>query len=527
MFDLLIKNAAVIDGSGDKPFTADLAASGGLIKAVEPDIEAEAGEVIEADGLCLAPGFIDPHTHMDVYLVDYPQAEVRVRQGITTDFTGNCGLSCAPLNPDRLADLEAYVADMVAARKCPWDWQTFGQYMDRLGRGGLALNAACLVGHGTIRAAVMGFDQSLPDAAQMAAMKDHLEEALTSGSLGMTSGLIYPPGYFSDTAELVELSKVIARFGAVHASHIRNESDDVLEAVAEIIEIGRRSGAAVHISHIKIMGPRNWDKIDRMIELLETGRQSGVDVTADIYPYLASQTGLLTLLPKEALDGGVSAAMARLADPAQRPDLISQIAVSRGDIFGWDKITINRAKTEAGQEMIGRSLAELAEDRGLSPAEAVAEILTAEDGAVGIICEAMSEEVQSKLMALDYVMIGSDSGGPTGVKPHPRTYGTFPRILRRQVREMKLLSLEQAVRKMTALTADRFGLTDRGRIAPGKAADLVLFNKDAAADQATFERPKAFPIGIEAVFTAGQAVFQNGGMTDARPGRLLRLNESK
>ena len=516
-FDLLIKGALVLDGLGNPGQKADVAIKDDRIAAVEPSIQAEAGRVVEAQGLALAPGFIDIHSHADMYLAEKPGTAYKLRQGVTTEVCGNCGMSVAPLNPEKKDVLKRYVASNTGWIDEPWEsFADYGRIMDKCGMG---TNAACMVGHGTIRAAVMGFDSAPPTTAQLDQMKELLAQALDDGAVAMSSGLIYPPGVFAKTDELVELCKVVADKGSVYATHIRNETDQVLEAIEEALEIGRRSGARVNISHLKIMGRPNWAMADQMVELLQKGAEE-IELTGDFYPYLASSTNLLTLLPYWCLEGGVGECIKRLEDPELRTKVLDGIETGRISWIGYDKVVIARVKSDRSPQMEGRSLAELAEEAGLPNNEYVRRLILEENGVVNIINHAMNQEVQSRFIKLPFVMFGSD-GLPRSGRPHPRAFGTFPRAIAHHVRALGDLTLEDAVRKMSSLPAKVLGLKDRGVLAPGYVADAVLFDPDTFADKATFEEPRLHPVGLQMAIIGGQVALDNSEPVQRHLGRFL------
>jgi N-acyl-D-amino-acid deacylase len=505
-FDLIIKNARVLDGLGNPATSADVGIKDGRFAAVEPGLDGDAPKVLDAGGNTLAPGFIDIHSHADMFLMLNPGIAYKLRQGVTTEVSGNCGMSVAPLNPQRVEDLKKYVGVNLGWLKKPW--QSFGDYGRLMDESQLGTHAACMVGHGTIRAAVMGFDPSPPSAKQLDEMKELLAQALDDGAVAMSSGLIYPPGVFAKTEELVELCKVVKDKGAFYATHIRNETFKVLEAIEEALEIGRRSGARVHISHLKIMGPPNWKLAPQMKELLQKGAQE-LELTGDFYPYLASSTNLLTLLPDWCLEGGMDACLKRLDDPALHDKVIEGIDTGRISWIGYDKVMIARVKSERSPQMEGRSLSDLAAEAGLANNEFVIRLLLEEEGIVSIISHAMDQKVQSSFIKLPFVMFGSD-GLPRSGKPHPRAFGTFPRAIAHHVRALGDLTLEDAVRKMTSLPAKVLGLKDRGVVAPGYMADAVVFDPDTFADKATYENPRQHPVGLKTVLMDGVVALEDG-----------------
>jgi dihydroorotase/N-acyl-D-amino-acid deacylase len=407
------------------------------------------------------------------------------------------------------------------------DWQSYGQYMAKVESGRPVLNMAGLVGHGSLRVAAMGFADRPAAPAELETMAGLLDEALAAGAAGISTGLYYAPGLFATTDEVIALARVVARRGGYYASHIRNEAEGLLEALDEALRIGRAAGVPVHISHLKAAGTRNWGKAEAAVAKLEAARREGLDVTCDVYPYHFSSTSLQAVIPPWALEGGPEALVARLVDPARRARIIGEIKDGLPgweNIYhnaGWEKIRISAVNSPANQGVQGKSVAQAAAESGADPFEWAMDLLVAEQGTVSIIAGSMHEANVARFLALPFAMIGSD-GAPRGGKPHPRVYGTFPRVLRRFVRELKALTLEEAVRKMTAASAARLRLPDRGRVRVGCQADAVLFDPAAVSDVATFEDPCRYPVGIAAVVVAGRLVLEEGRMTGERPGRFQR-----
>jgi N-acyl-D-amino-acid deacylase len=524
MLDLLIRGGTVVDGTGARARRADVAIAGDRIEAVEVLPRAEAARVIDATGHAVAPGFVDMHSHADFVLPGLPTADSKVHQGFTLEVVGNCGASPAPLTPARRQD----VIDGAGLTVPPlrWDWTSFRSYLDGLTRQGLSVNVAPLVGHGTIRLVAMGPGDARPTAGQLLAMAAETRRAMEEGALGLSTGLIYAPGVFADTDEIAGLARVAAEAGGFYASHIRGEGDTLLPAVAEAIDVGRRAGAPVQISHLKAAGQANWPKMSQAIELIEAARAEGLDVTADMYPYPAGSTSLTALLPTWAHAGGRERLLARLADPADRArirDALAGAGMARD--AGWDGIAISGCPARTGYE--GRTLAHIAAELGVAAGEAVIEILRQSGGEADMVLFMMSEDNVARGLALPWVMIGSDgegraARGPYGAgKPHPRNYGTCPRFLGHYVRDRGLVPLEEAVRRMTGLPAAKLGLRDRGRLVRGAAADVVVFDPATVADTATFADPHRYPRGIAWVLVNGRPVIAAGEHTGARPGRVL------
>ncbi len=529
MHDLLIRGARIVDGTGAAAATGDVAVERGVIREVGRLGRPAARRVVAADGAVVAPGFIDLHTHSDFTLPRFPRAPAMTRQGVTTQVLGNCGFSPFPTAPATAGLLRAASAFLDAG--LDWDWSDLDGYARGLAELPLACNLALLVGHGSVRVAVMGFEDRAPTAAELEAMRELVAVAMRQGAFGLSSGLIYAPGSFAETAELAELARVAAAAGGFYASHIRDEAAGLLDAMGEAIEIGRRSGAAVQLSHHKAMGRANWGRVRDSLALLERSH-AGHDVLADQYPYTAGSTTLLALLPGWAVAGGVPAMRERLADPATRRRVADDLARrERGEPRPGerelDPASVVIADVPAGplRRHRARSLAEAARDERSSVGELVLRLLDAAPAGVPIVWHGMDEADVRTVLAHPLVAVASDGWtldpGLGGV-PHPRSYGTFVRVLGRYALREGVLSLEAAVRKMTSLPARRLGLADRGTVAPGMAADLVVFDPDRVIDRATYERPHAFCEGVSHVVVNGLLVIDGGHDTAAPAGKVLR-----
>lgn len=488
-YDLLVRGGSVIDGTGAPAQPADVAVRDGRIAAVG-EASASGGRVIEAKGLAVAPGFIDVHSHDDAAVIANPSVDFKVMQGVTTDIVGNCGAGIAPAGGEFQTYLQAGVSNVLGPMP-QGSWQTFGEYMDAVEAARPALNVACLVPHGVLRFGALGLDTRAPQPAELAAMRERVREAMAAGAVGLSTGLIYPPGMFADTPELVELAKEASEAGGLYASHIRDEGPRLLDAVAEAIDIGRQAGLPVQISHHKAAGGENWGRTEDSVRLIEQARVEGLDITFDAYPYTAASTILGSL--------------------ARSPE-------------AWDPDSVIVASVRQRREYEGKTISQIAEMLDLEPAEALARVLREERDAVAIFF-IMDEGDVRRVLKHELCMIGSDGLPSDGGKPHPRLYGTFPRVLGRYARDEALLPLEEAVRKMTALPARRFRLERRGEVREGWAADLVVFDPRTVADIATYEEPRRYPRGIEYVIVNGEVVAEKGKQTQARPGRVLRRGE--
>jgi N-acyl-D-amino-acid deacylase len=487
-FDLLIRGAALYDGTGAEPRRADVALRGDRIASVG-EIRGRAEAVIDASGLAVAPGFIDVHSHDDFAVFVTPEMEFKVMQGVTTDVVGNCGMGAAPF------EAASVFAAAVHPSHALERWEGYAGYLAAVDRDPPSLNVAVLVGHGTVRATVMGNAARAADTAELGRMRSLVREGLDAGAVGLSTGLIYEPGRYARTEELVSLAREMTGTGALYATHMRNEGEGLLEAVGEALAIGEEAGVPVEISHHKAAGRESWGLVRRSLRLLEEARARGLDVTADQYPYTAGSTILAAVV--QSVDRGSS-------------------SVGR---VGEEDIVI--ASTPRCPEWEGRTLRQLAEEWGVSAVDAARRVLERESAA-WVVMHSMDEEDVRTVMRHPTTMIGSDGIPTQGGKPHPRLYGTFPRVLGRYARDLRILSMEEAVYRMTGLPATKFRLEGRGFVREGAYADLVLFDPSAVLDRATYADPRSFPDGIRHVFVNGAAVVREGRHTGGRPGRALR-----
>lgn len=516
MLDLLFKNAKVLDGTGAPWFRADVGIKDGYIAKIGKITE-EAKIVVDATGKYLAPGFIDAHSHSDYTLLTNPSADSKVMQGVTLEVIGQCGSSAAPRGLGFTPDEDELPQEI----KTP-GWTNMASYLELLEAQGTSINVAPLVGHGTIRRQVMGSDKRAPNSHELSLMKDLVSDAMEQGAFGISTGLIYVPGTFSDTYELLELAKVASRYGGLYFTHLRDEREKLIEALEEAIEIGFAAEIPVQISHLKVMGKSNWGKVNEAICAIEKAREKGLDITADQYPYIASSTGLSAFVPTWVWSGSKDAGLKRIKDPYQRQKIIEEISGAED----WASFVISSLQNEKDEIFIGKNLVEIGEYLGVSPEEACLTLLERNNGNVQIINFAMCEEDVKTVMKQPWVMAGSDASSlnkdSAKGKPHPRAYGTFVRILGKYVREEKHLRLEEAVRKMTSLPAMRLGLQDRGILKENMRADLVLFDETEVADKSTFFDPHQYAQGIYWVVVNGVPVVQDQIHTGKRPGKVLR-----
>ncbi len=525
MFDILIQGGTVIDGSGQPAYRADVAVQGERIVAVEPLEIAEAQVVIQAAGLVVAPGFIDIHSHADYTLPVNPTAGSKIHQGVTTEVVGNCGISIAPLSPamQALGDKNC----LFGSFGLKWDWESFDDFLQMQRATGTAVNVVPLVGHGTVRQAVMGLSDAVPDEDQMERMEALVREAMEAGAFGLSTGLIYSPNVYSQTTEIIALARVAAEMGGIYTSHIRGEGHTLLEAIDEAIEIGRQARLPVEISHLKAELRINWHKMKKAIAKIDAARSEGLDVTADMYPYNAFCTTMTSLLPSWALVGGYEAMCDRLRDPQSRARMrvFMQADAEAGQPGYWEGTLISHCDPLPVYE--GRNLQELADERGLAPEDTAMDILLETHGEVDMVQFAMDEANVELGLSVPYIMVGSDgegravSGRMSTGKPHPRNYGTFPRVLGYYARQRKIFSLETAVAKMTGQTAARLNLRDRGLLRPGSKADITIFDPERVIDCATFSNPHQYAAGIEYVLVNGRPALWQGEHTGTLAGQIL------
>ena len=530
MVDTLLRGGTVIDGSGAAAFRAEVLIREDRIVAI--------GEVSDADcvrdvgGLIVAPGFIDCHSHSDLYLLEDPFATPKVAQGVATEIVGNCGFGPFPLRNDaarRAMDALVPPTTRPAGKPAeqpdsPREFASLADYRSALQRRGTAVNVAALAPHGAIRLSVMGGEDRAATGGELEQMRGLVREAMEQGAAGLSFGLLYAPGCFTPMEEMVALGEIVAPFGRPLAFHGRNECDRLEESVAEAVEIGRQCGAPVHISHLKVADPARWGQVGKALARIDAARAQGQRVTCDQYPYTAGSSPFQTLLPPWSLAGGAGELLKRLRNPATRQRIA--VAMAGGEEvpgwdnlslrIGWDRAVVGSAPGEEGYE--GKSLAQLARETGKLPADLVCDLLLSTRGAAIGIWHQMCEEDVRTVLPHPAQMVGSD-GLPAPGKPHPRLWGTFPRVLGSYVRELGLLTLEQAIHKMTGRPAATFGLAERGLLRAGYYADVCVFDPARIADRATWEDPTLPPVGLVHVFCNGVATMQDGVRSEGRPGR--------
>jgi len=526
MDDLLIRGAQIIDGSGAPGTTGDVAIRDGRIRAVSTEPGGQAQRVMDGAGLVLAPGFIDIHTHSDFTLPLNPRAEGKIRQGVTTEVVGNCGFSVAPALPGKAALLRDYLA-----ASAPWlDFRdtSFADYLDAF--PATSVNTIMQAGHHTLRLMAMGTDDRTPNDAELEHMQVMLEEALQAGAIGLSSGLFTTPGGYASSEEMIALGHVLRRHGGAYSSHVRDEANRVFDAVREAIAVGETCGIHVQIAHLKLSGTDNWGGASELLGEIEAARERGVQVDCDQYPYTAATNPLRNLLPTWVQAGGMAAMLARLAEPKTRQrlrhDIEAQGLNNFGRIASWDEVRI--AISPHQPQYAGQTMGAMARERGCEPLDAVCDYLIEDQGHTRILITSMAEDDVQTILRSPTTLVGSDgtSLAPYGItgqgKPHPRFYGTFARVLGHYVRDLGILSLPQAVYKMTGGSAKALGLVDRGLIREGYWADLTLFDPQTIDAMSTYEEPHQYARGIQAVIVNGQVVIDDREHTGALPGRVLR-----
>jgi N-acyl-D-amino-acid deacylase len=522
MFDLILRGGRMLDGAGNVDVRADVAVENGRIAAIGRLGLAEARESVDVMGLTVCPGFIDVHSHSDALPFSSEPLPAKILQGVTTEVNGNCGSTAYPLLPEMREPLMAHQAGLFA--DMPWDWLRAGEYFASLQRAGPVGNIAPLVGHGALRVAILGFENRPPTDQELTRMQRLLSESLADGAVGLSSGLIYSPGFYSQTPELIALAEVMRGSGRPYCSHVRGETATLFEAHAEAIEIGERAGVPVQHSHLKAASRANHGRAAELLALLEQARERGVEATGDAYPYDGASSWMAALLPPWLQEGGREMLLERLTIPTERYRIKQDF---RDGVPGWDNLAgaggwdrVRVSSIDVNQSYLGKSIQEIADASGKDPVDALCDILVEEQAGPTVVVRMMAEPDIRTILAHPLTMIGSDAIIARG-KPHPRTWGTYPRVLGHYARDVGLLSQAEAVRKMTSFPASKFGLWDRGLIRPGFAADLVVFDAATVIDQATYEDPEQPPVGMPHVLVNGVFAVRDGVYTGARAGQVL------
>lgn len=522
--DLVLAGGTVVDGTGAPGVVADVAVVDGRVAAVGPGLAGR--ETIDCAGHVVCPGFIDTHSHSDVKVLADPTLPMKVRQGITLEVFGQDGISVTPVREDERPQWRQKLSGLLGDFGVAWDWTDVAGYLARVQAARPAQDFAYLVPHGAIRQVAMGGDDRPATADELARMRALLREGMRQGACGLSTGLIYPPCCYGSTDELIALGRVLAELGRALVVHMRSESDRIVDAVQEMLTVARRSGCAVQISHFKIAGRDNWSRAEELIALVESARLEGLAITADQYPYVAGSTLLGAILPPWAHDGGTEATLGRLADPAARARMRAQMAdpspTDWDNFWKWsgpEGIVIADIPSGRHADRLGQPLSDAARAWGKDPFEAAFDLLQEERMGVAMVSFSQDEAVVRRFLALPWVNACTD--GLLGGRPHPRAYGTYPRILGRYVRDERVLPLEEAVRKLTSQAARALGYAGHGVLSAGARANVVVFDPATVADRATFEEPVQSPVGIRDVLVGGVPVVREERVTGARPGRLV------
>ncbi|HVA87838.1 MAG TPA: D-aminoacylase [Candidatus Saccharimonadales bacterium] len=531
MFDLVIRGGELVDGTGSRRHPVDVGVRDGRVAAIGDLSVAAGAQTIDAAGRIVAPGFVDLHTHSDYTIISDPRAQSAVRQGTTTHVIGNCGMSPSPAPAARAAEVRAAVNVVDPDPAVRVTWSDLPGYAAAVESVRPALNVAPLVGHVTLRVAAEGNTAGPATPEGRAEMVRLLEAALEAGAPGLSTGLMYPPAMYADRAELEALGRAVAARDRLFAVHMRNYNDHLLEAVDEAIDVARATGCRLQLSHMAVAGRRNWGKVPQALERIDAARRDGLDVATDIYPYVAGSANLSQLLPDWAQAGGTDTIVARLSSREDRRRIVAEWRESL--FFGWDEVEI--ALVDPGMEAdLGRTVAAAAETRGTDPSEAALDLIRDTENRVIMVAYGRSEDDLRAVLRHAATSIGSDGlamdpNGPSGAgRPHPRSFGCYPRFLGRYVRDEGLIDLETAIAMCTSRPADRAGLRDRGRIVEGAAADIVVFDAATIVDRATFREPHQFPVGIEAVVVNGALVVEGDVQhADRRNGHVLEARSPR
>ena len=526
MFDILIEKGLCYIGDGKEPIKADIGIKDGRIAEIGDLAGAEAVRKIDASGLSVSPGFIDTHSHSDLVALAEPEIANKTAQGITTDIIGQDGMSLAPVKTEFISPWKKAMAGLEGSYEVDWDWRTSGEYLDRLDKQPLGPNIAYLAPIGNLRMCTVGLDDRPATGEEIARMADLLEEAVSVGAVGLSTGLIYPPCNFADEAEMIEITKVLTKYDLPFVLHQRSEADDILASMDEVFNIGRGSGCPIHFSHFKLAGMKNAHLFDAVMEKLDKGSKE-MKVSIDQYPYTAGSTTFSVILPPWVHSGGADKAMERLKDPSLREKMKKDIV---DGIPGWDNfvdfagmenIFITFVKSEKNMDLVGKNMIEMGEIRGKDPLDASLDLLLEDEMAVGLVDFYGTEEHIEAILA--HPLQNPCTDGILGSHPHPRVYGSFPRILGHYVRERKLFSVAEAVRKMTSRPAEVFKLKERGLLRQGYWADVAIFDEKTVIDKGTYEKPNQFPLGMPYVIVGGKLAIDGGKVTKEHSGRVVRF----
>lgn len=530
-FDLLIKNGHLIDGTGNPYYKADIGISNGEIIRIDREINQKGLQrVIHADGSIVSPGFVDTHSHDDLYLLINPTCDEKILQGVTTTVIGNCGFSPAPISENHKADIKDALRVMGVEHIAEENLEihSFDDFLRKLEALRPGINILPLVGHSTIRIAILGSAKRAPTDSELRKMKELVANAMEDGAFGLSTGLIYAPGNYAETDEIIEFSKVASQFNGIYASHIRSEGDSLISALTEAIKIGEEANLPVHVAHHKVIGKKNWGKSIETLKRMAEARARGVEITCDQYPYRAGSTFLAAVLPPSILSDGPEVFSNKLKDPAVRREVIAEIEKGgEGEwenlikAAGFDNLVI--AVSPNHHDYIGKSIAAIAIGENKSPYDVIFDLVVEEKRGTVVILFVMNDQDIENILQSPFTMIGTDGIPGFGKsRVHPRFTGTFPKVLGRYVREKGLLSLEEAIRKMTSLPAQTFRVKKKGLLKEGFDADIVIFNPKTIIDKSTYEDPKQKPEGISYVLVNGEIAVDNGKVMGATSGKVLR-----
>ena len=537
MFDLLLKKGTIVDGRGGSAYLSDVAVQNGKIVTIEPSLKIESKTVLDVSGKIVCPGFIDIHSHTDATILINPKAESKIRQGITTEIVGNCGMSAAPITAEFLPEIKDHLtvnSDFGKADDIGKYWMSFGEYIHHLNGLPPGINLMPLVGYGTLRSSVMGLRSGPPTENEMRAMEDLLEKSLDEGAAGLSTGLEYIPDSLCQTDELIRLGRVIQRHEKLYASHIRGEAQTLFPAIEEAIKIGEESGCKIEISHLKLGGQFNWGKTDQLFTLLEKALSRGVRLSWDQYPYTAWGTGLVDYIPGWVQQEGHQKLIDYLSSTSTRKKIRQEIeeSIKTGNhaynTASWENLQIAMARSPKYRFTEGKRVSEIVREFDIDPIDFIFDFLIEEKGSVKTLVFCMNESDIKTIMRYPKTIIASDGravatyGELNKGHTHPRYYGAFPRILGKYVRDEKVLSLETAIQKMTSMPAGIMGLNDRGILAPNYIADITIFDPKTISDKATFKNPHQYPKGIEYVIISGEVIINQGAHSNNMVGKILQ-----
>ncbi|CAB1261448.1 D-aminoacylase [Clostridiaceae bacterium BL-3] len=535
MYDIVIKNGKIISGCGNPWYKADIGIIGDTISHIGNISEKDANEIVDAEDLIVCPGFIDAHSHGDLRILGEPTASEKLMQGVTTEINGQCGIGIAPIKNEDKENWRNYIYGIFGEYpEIHFNWNTLEQYLKEVEKKQPSINAGYLVTFGAARLMVMGFDSREPNDDEIKKIVQIIDESMKSGAFGMSLGMIYVPTVFATNRELIETCKIVAENNGVVGMHMRNEGNDLINSVQEVINLTKETGVSFQISHLKAGGKNNWHKsIDKVIKMIELAREEGFDITFDQYPYDSCSTMLRQVLPPWVLDGGNEKMKARISDKDIRVKVNRQIngespvdgLTSKAgwdnyaNLGGWDGILITSVKSKNSQKCLGKTIKQLSDEMNKEPIDVVCDLLIKEDGAVGMAVYMMCEDDVKTILKHELGMVGTD--GLYGGKPHPRLYGTFPKILGKYVRQENLISLTTAIRKITSYPAQRYGIRDRGMILQGMKADITIFDENKIIDNSTFNDPFHYPDGIKYVLVNGKIEVKNNKIVNKGNGNVL------